>query len=34
MIKTAPTYMLCVRNEDCEDLEVRKLFQTLPDKRA
>jgi hypothetical protein len=34
MIKTPPKYVLCVRNDDCQDLEVRKLYQALPDKRA
>ena len=23
-----------MRNEDCEDLELRKVYQVLPDKRA
>ncbi|UCH98652.1 MAG: hypothetical protein JSV88_10730 [Candidatus Aminicenantes bacterium] len=27
-------YVLCVRNDDCEDLEVRKIYKVLPDKRA
>ena len=34
MIKTPAKYVLCVRNDDCQDLEVRKLYQALPDKRA
>ena len=25
---------MCVRNEECEDLELRKVYQVLPDKRA
>ena len=25
---------MCVRNEECEDLELRKIYQILPDKRA
>ena len=25
---------MCVRNEECEDLELRKVYQILPDKRA
>ena len=27
-------FAVCVRNEDCEDLELRKVYQVLPDKRA
>jgi len=27
-------YLLCVRNEGCEDLEPRKLYEQLPDSRA
>jgi len=27
-------YAVCVRNEECEDLELRKIYQILPDKRA
>jgi hypothetical protein len=27
-------YVLCVRNDDCEDLEVRKIYKVLPDERA
>ncbi len=29
-----PRFVVCVRNEECEDLEVRKLYQTLPDEMA
>ena len=29
-----PQYAVCVRNDECEDLEVRKIYQILPDKRA
>ena len=25
---------MCVRTEECEDLELRKVYQILPDKRA
>jgi len=25
---------MCVRNEECEDLDLRKIYQILPDKRA
>lgn len=27
-------FLLCVRNEGCEDLEPRKLYEQLPDSRA
>lgn len=27
-------FVLCVRNDDCEDLEIRKVYEVLPDKRA
>lgn len=29
-----PQYAVCVRNDGCEDLEIRKLYRILPDKRA
>ena len=28
------TYALCVSNKDCEDLELRKVYQVLPDRDA
>ena len=31
---TEPRYAVCVRNEECEDLEIRKIYQILPDNRA
>ncbi len=36
MIKAATDrrFAMCVRNEECEDLELRKVYQILPDKRA
>ncbi len=36
MSKTATDmkFAMCVRNEECEDLELRKVYQILPDKRA
>ena len=36
MIKSAtePRYAMCVKNDDCDDLEVRRVCQVLPDKRA
>jgi hypothetical protein len=27
-------FVLCLRNDDCDDIEVRKIYQALPDKRA
>jgi hypothetical protein len=27
-------FVVCVRNEDCEDLEVRKIYEVLPDRLA
>jgi len=27
-------FALCVKNDECEDLELRKIYQILPDKRA
>lgn len=27
-------YALCVSNKECEDLELRKVYQVIPDKRA
>lgn len=32
--KTDQKFAICVRNEECEDLELRKVCQVLPDKRA
>lgn len=31
---TEQRYVVCVRNEECEDLEVRKVYQILPDHKA
>ena len=28
------TFMLCIENRDCEDLERRKMYQVLPDSEA
>jgi len=28
------TFMLCIENKDCEDLERRKIYQILPDDEA
>ncbi len=27
-------FALCIRNDECEDLELRKVYQVLPDTRA
>ena len=27
-------FAVCIRTEDCDDLELRKIYQVLPDKRA
>lgn len=27
-------FVLCIRNEDCDDLEPRKIYQVLPDQSA
>jgi len=31
---TEPKFAMCVRNEECEALELRKVYRILPDKRA
>ena len=30
--KTIIKFVLCLRNEGCEDLELRKLYRIIPDK--
>jgi hypothetical protein len=32
--KPARKFVICIRNEDCEDLEPRKLYRVLPDEAA
>lgn len=32
--KTEPRFVLCIRNEDCDDLEPRKVYQVLPDESS
>lgn len=27
-------FVLCLKNDECEDLEVRKIYKVIPDKRA
>jgi len=29
-----PSFGLCIRSDDCEDLELRKVYRILPDDRA
>ena len=33
-VTTDAEYAVCVRNEECDDLEIRKIYQILPDSRA
>ena len=32
--KSQPEFVLCVGNAGCDDLEVRKIYQVLPDQEA
>jgi len=32
--KSETRFVICVRNEDCEDLEPRKVYQVRPDETA
>jgi hypothetical protein len=32
--KTESRFVVCIRNEDCEDLEPRKIYQVLPDESS
>jgi hypothetical protein len=32
--KTETQFVICIKNEYCEDLEVRKIYQVLPDEVA
>jgi hypothetical protein len=32
--KTESRFVVCVQNEACEDLELRKIYQVLPDESA
>jgi len=32
--KKTPEFVLCIRNEGCDDLELRKAYQVLPDASA
>jgi hypothetical protein len=31
---TEPRYAVCVRNDECEDLEIRRIYRILPDRQA
>ena len=31
---TGKQFALCVRNDDCDDLEKRKVYQIIPDEEA
>lgn len=31
---TGLQYVVCVRNAECEDLEIRKIYEVLADKKA
>jgi len=30
----AKRFVVCVRNDECDDLELRKVYQLLPDRKA
>ena len=32
--KTTVQFVLCIRNEGCDDLDVRKVYQVVPDAAA
>ena len=32
--KKEQVFALCIENKDCEDLEKRKIYKVLPDKKA
>ena len=32
--KEESRFVVCIRNEDCEDLELRKIYKVLPDAAA
>ena len=34
MIKEKMDFVLCIENKDCEDLEKRKVYQIIHDKKA
>ncbi len=34
MRKEDPQFVLCIKNEGCEDLEIRKIYEVLSDENA
>jgi hypothetical protein len=32
--KAKKSFVLCIENKDCDDLEKRKIYQVLPDDKA
>lgn len=34
MAQKGRKFVLCIRNDECEDLELHKVYQVLPDERA
>lgn len=32
--KAEQSFVVCVRNEDCQDLELRKIYRVMPDEAA
>lgn len=34
MAKSTQCFVICIENKDCEDLEKRKVYETLPDAKA
>ena len=34
MKKPTDEFALCVKNDDCDDLELRKIYRLLPDEEA
>jgi len=33
-VRKKKRYLLCIHNTGCEDLELRKLYEQIPDRRA
>ena len=33
-MKLKTSFMLCLENKDCDDLERRKIYQVIPDEKA
>jgi len=32
--RQAKQFVVCIRNDECDDLELRKVYQLLPDRKA